>query len=57
MRKLYIDLAIVLICIFFIIKMPLLFLLIAIGIAIVWFFALDDKKRVDIKNKISEFYR
>jgi len=57
MKKVYIDLAIAIICIIFIIKNVALFLIL-VGIAtIIWFFVLDDKKRIAIKDKIAEFYR
>lgn len=57
MKKLYIDLAIVIICIFLIIKNITLLMIIAGILAVLWFFVLDDKKKTEIKNKISEFYR
>ena len=57
MKKLYIDLAIAIACIFLILKYTVLFLLIVGILVAVWFFVLDDKKKIEIKNKISEFYR
>ena len=57
MRKLYVDIAIAVISIVLIYKHTILFLLLVGVIAAVWFFAFDDKKRKEIKDKISEFYR
>lgn len=57
MKKVYIDLAIALVCIFLIVKFTVLFLLIVAALAVVWFFVLDDKKKIEIKDKIAEFYR
>lgn len=57
MKKLYIDLAIAVICIVLIFKYTILFLLLVGALAVVWFFVFDDKKRKEIKDKISEFYR
>ena len=57
MRKLYVDIAIAVISIVLIYKHTVLFLLLVGILAAVWFLAFDDKKRKEIKDKISEFYR
>lgn len=56
MRKLYVDLAIGIGCIYIMIKFTKLFIALAIIGALVWFLVLDDNKRNDIKEKISSFY-
>ena len=57
MRKLYIDIAIAVVSIYLILKHTLFFLTIVGILAGVWFFAFDDKKRKEIKDRIAEFYR
>lgn len=57
MKKVYIDLAIAVVCVVLIVKNTMLFLILVGILAAVWFFALDDKKRKEIKDKVSEFYR
>lgn len=57
MRKIYWDLAIVIFCIFMIIKFTKVFLVALIIGAIVWFFVLDNDKKNEIKNKISNLYK
>ena len=44
MKKIYIDLAIAVVCIFLILKFTVLFLILVGALAVVWFFILDDKK-------------
>ena len=57
MRKIYIDLAIVVVSICLLVKLTKLFIaLVVIGV-IVWFFVLDDDKKSEIKDKISSLYR
>lgn len=57
MKKIYIDLAIVIVAILILVKFTKLFIaLIVIGV-IVWFFVLDDDKKSEIKDKISSLYR
>lgn len=57
MRKIYIDLAIVVVSIWLLVKLTKLFIaLVVIGV-IVWFFVLDDDKKSEIKDKISSLYR
>ena len=57
MRKIYIDLAIVVFSIWLLVKLTKLFIaLVVIGV-IVWFFVLDDDKKSEIKDKISSLYR
>ena len=57
MRKVYIDLAIVIVCIILIFKFTGLFLLLAGLLAVVWFLVLDDTKKKEIKDKISNLYK
>ena len=57
MRKLYIDIAIALVCIFLIVKYTVLFIILVGICAAVWFFVFDDKKRKEIRDKVAEFYR
>ena len=56
MKKIYIDLAIVAVCIILIFKFTKLFLILAAIGAVVWFFVLDDAKKKEIKDKISSLY-
>ena len=56
MKKTYIDLAIVAVCIILIFKFTKLFLILAAIGAVVWFFVLDDAKKKKIKDKISSLY-
>ncbi|MBQ9314603.1 MAG: hypothetical protein IJ220_06415 [Clostridia bacterium] len=55
MKKVYIDLAIAVVCIFLILKHTVLFLVTAGIIVAVCFFVFDDKK--EIKDKMAQFYR
>ena len=57
MRKVYIDLAITVVCIFLIVKFTALFLILVGIFAAVWFFVLDDKQKKQLRDKIAEFYR
>ena len=57
MKKVYIDLAIAVVCILLIVKYTVLFLLLVGICAAVWFLVLDDKQKTEIRNKITEFYR
>ncbi len=57
MKKVYIDLAIAIVCIILIFKFTALFLVVSGILAAVWFFVLDEAKKKEIKDKISSLYR
>ena len=56
MRKVYIDLAIVLVSLFLIIKYTMSFLAILVIGVLVWLLVINDDKKEMIKNKISSLY-
>ena len=57
MRKVYIDLAIVVVCVLLIIKFTIPFLILVGICAVVWFFVLDDKKKIEIKDRINDLIK
>lgn len=56
MRKIYKDLILVVVCIILVWKFTVLTIIAALGLAAVWFFVLDEKKKKEITDKIKDIY-
>ena len=56
MKKVYMDLAVVAVCVFIALKYTVFFTIGAAILCVVWLFVISDEKKTEIKNKISSLY-